>query len=362
MDELDDSTAYFLMADKSLRGLKEELDIIMGEDQAGELFYRMGFRAGEEAVKDNVVDTDDFDSIEKLKRELPEHWIHIGLSSIEVLDGDVTNFNVALSDSLEAKAMRSLPDSGCNFTRGFLEGVVSTLFSSKYAAEEIKCVQTGESQCIFNLKLDEDPLLPIHEDISSSNQKFKLKQGVSYMIDSATIDDALEVFTDQVTHGFEGIIITRMYPTTLKNEYGLKKTPVLWLSKEHQGDVPILQPGQLGLLHHKIDQFFKKSSKGVVLLDGLEYLVTQNSFYSVLKVVQLIRDKVSRYQRNLIVPLSPQAFDQKDFSLIARELVPYNIKKRKQSIEAEKETKMDTSDDKSTPAKNRFSKLIRKSI
>lgn len=321
MDESDESTAYFLMPDKSLKGLKEELEIIMGEDSSADLLYRLGYRSGEGAAKDTAVDPTDFKTLEKFKEELPEHWIHIGLSSIEVLKGGLEDFYVSLSDTIEAKLMRPSDHPSCNFTKGFLEGVISVLFDKKYTAEEKECIAEGNDHCIFHVFVDKQALTPDSEDMVRTKKRYDLRKGAAYRVDSDNTDKGIILFKDQVTHGHQGLLITRTFPTMVQDSHGLKKTPMLWLSNERTEDVPSIKPGQLGLLHHKIEQFFKKSEDAIVFLDGIEYLITQNSFSSVLKVIQLLKDKVARYRTNLVIPLSPHAFEKKNFSLIARELV-----------------------------------------
>lgn len=355
MDEDEESMAFFLMPDKSLRGLKEELAIVMGDKSAGELVHRLGYRSGEEAGKDSLGKTKTFNTFSELKSELPEYWMHLGLSSIEVLDGNLGDFRVALSDTVEAKVSVMAYDHHCHFTRGFLEGMVTMLFNKKYIAIEKSCLSYGDAHCIFHLKIDENPLLSHKERQVTTKKKYHLKNGVSYMLGTDGLDIALKVFIDQVTHGHEGLIITRTYPKSLKDEYGLKNTGVLWLSKENDPSAQSVNPSQLGLLHHRITDFLQKSAKGVVLLDGLEYLATQNSFSSVLKVTQLIRDKVARYQTNFLVSLNPDAFTKKDFSLIAKELLLFRSEEQFIPLETE-----EVSEQKESGKYSKFSHLVRK--
>ena len=319
MEDEDESTAYFLMPDKSLKSLKEELEIIMGEDNTANFLYRLGYRCGESAASDTAVDSQDFDTIEKFKDELPEHWIHIGLSSKELTKGDLEDFYVSLHDTMEAKAVRPTKTPSCHFTRGFLEGVITILFNKKYRASEKKCIAMGDDACEFHVRVDNKALRPDNEEMVKSQQRYKLIKGMSYMVKDDDVEIPFILFKDMVTHGHQGLIITRLFPQMIRDSYGLKKSSIIWLSRDTVKDMDTIQPGQLGLLHHKIYEFLKKSENGVVLLDGVEYLITQNSFPSVLKVTQLITGKVALSGANLIVPLNPNAFEKKDFSLFARE-------------------------------------------
>jgi len=319
MEESDVSTAYFLMPDVSFKSLHEELEIIMGENKTADLLYRLGYRCGEGAARDTVVDSQDFDTIEKFVDELPEHWIHIGLSSIEFLRGDLEDFYVSLWDTLEAKVMRPTKTPSCQFTKGFLEGVISVLFNKKYTAREKKCIAMGDDHCEFHVKVDTGALTPDNEELVKTSQKYELMKGMAYMVKHEDVEVPFRLFKYMVIHGHQGLIITRLFPHMIRDSYDLKKSSIIWLSRDTVKEIATIQPGQLGLLHHKIHEFLKKSEKGVVLLDGVEYLITQNSFSSVLKVIQLITGKVALFGANLVVPLNPNAFEKKDFSLFSRE-------------------------------------------
>lgn len=319
MEEGDISTAYFLMPDNSFKSLKDELEIVVGEEKTADLLYRLGYRCGEGAAGDSAVDSQNFDTIEKFKEELPEHWIHIGLSSIELLKGDLEDFYVALWDTLEARMIRPTKGPACQYTRGFLEGVISVLFNKKYKATEKKCIASGDDHCEFHIKVDTRALTPDTEESVRTRQRYELIKGISYMVKDDDIEIPLKVFKDLVTHGHQGLIITRLFPQMIRDTYGLQKSPIIWLSRDTVREIQTIQPGQLGLLHHKIHEFLKKSENGIVLLDGVEYMITQNSFPSVLKVIQLITGKVALFSANLLIPLNPNAFETKDFSLFSRE-------------------------------------------
>jgi len=56
-------------------------------------------------------------------------------------------------------------------------------------------------------------------------------------------------------------------------------------------------------LSHTIKEFIKKTGNGVVLLEGLEYLITQNDYRDVLKFVQSLSDSIAVSNSCLIVPV-----------------------------------------------------------
>ncbi|MDQ1372554.1 MAG: hypothetical protein QG582_1472, partial [Candidatus Thermoplasmatota archaeon] len=59
---------------------------------------------------------------------------------------------------------------------------------------------------------------------------------------------------------------------------------------------------------------------GAVIIEGLEYMTTQNDFKSVLRFVQLINEQVVLDKGYLIIPVDEGTMDPKDFSLVEREM------------------------------------------
>jgi len=61
-----------------------------------------------------------------------------------------------------------------------------------------------------------------------------------------------------------------------------------------------------------------KTEHCVVLLDGLEYVVTTNTFNRVIRVLNTINETVMVNRDMLIVPLDPKAFEEKDLAQLVR--------------------------------------------
>ncbi|MFQ6052140.1 MAG: DUF835 domain-containing protein, partial [Candidatus Hydrothermarchaeota archaeon] len=132
---------------------------------------------------------------------------------------------------------------------------------------------------------------------------------------------AYGVFFDYVTSGRCGLVITRTKPNKVRKTYGLEKTPILWLT-----EMKIKDEMTVGLNLHEISMAISgfithAACQGpIILLDGLEYLITNIGFTSVLRFLQIQRDRVSKRNTNLIVPLDFEALDKKELALLETEL------------------------------------------
>lgn len=114
----------------------------------------------------------------------------------------------------------------------------------------------------------------------------------------------------------KGLIVSRQHPSTLKEKYDLGGVQILWLATE-PGDSTI-DPTSLGMLAHAVEEFLSKAKDGVVLLDGVEYLVTNNDFKKVARTIEQINDSVMSYQGYLLITVDPRTFDPKELAILEK--------------------------------------------
>ena len=113
-----------------------------------------------------------------------------------------------------------------------------------------------------------------------------------------------------------GLVVTRRHPNEVRIEYLIQTTPVIWLSSLPGKDN--MDPSKLGLLTDLIIDFLEKSENGVVLVEGLEYLVTANDFQKVLRAIDRWSEVVMSKSSRLVMSIDPRAFDSKEVALLER--------------------------------------------
>ncbi|MFQ5837351.1 MAG: DUF835 domain-containing protein [Thermoplasmata archaeon] len=165
----------------------------------------------------------------------------------------------------------------------------------------------------------QDLLAPVPEAHLDTARSFHLEEGFSYIVPESEPSHSFEVFKDVVTHGVRGLCITRQQPDKVAQAYGLERTPILWLSRvvSNPNCVRPTPPENVAMA---IDHFLEVSPKSVVLLDGVEYLVAHNEFSSVLTLLHDLNERVSVSDSILLLPLDPKAFDEREFTLLKRDL------------------------------------------
>ncbi|MEM2944320.1 MAG: DUF835 domain-containing protein [Methanomassiliicoccales archaeon] len=144
---------------------------------------------------------------------------------------------------------------------------------------------------------------------------------------------AFVYFRSFISRGYEGICITRSHPNTIRKKYNLD-VPMVWLTKEEipssngeesQGrtyvsptDLPRLLTILKNFISSKISEAHKTNK--IILLEGVEYLITQNDFKNVLKFLQNLKDQITLSSSILLLPLDPGTFEQKDLNLLELEM------------------------------------------
>ena len=113
-----------------------------------------------------------------------------------------------------------------------------------------------------------------------------------------------------------GLVVTRRHPNEVRIEYLIQTTPVIWLSSLPGKDN--MDPSKLGLLTDLIVDFLEKSENGVVLVEGLEYLVTANDFQKVLRAIDRWSEVAMAKSSRLVMSIDPRAFDSKEVALLER--------------------------------------------
>ena len=152
----------------------------------------------------------------------------------------------------------------------------------------------------------------------SEKKECDLQRGCSYLIKSEETHKSYEILEDLVFHGVTGLCITRQHPKIIRERHGLKKTPIIWLSAV-VGENNI-HPTKLALLASVIKDFVGKTEDSVVLLGGLEYLISHNNFQQTLRMVEYLNETMMLNRSRLIIPFDPRTLDVRELALLERNM------------------------------------------
>jgi len=156
-------------------------------------------------------------------------------------------------------------------------------------------------------------------EAARSASALDLEKGVCYLVKEKKPELSYRLFEALVAQKIPGVCITRQYPERVRRERGLPEVRIIWLS--HTPGEDFHNPTAIGTLAKVIQKFIEDNNgEGVVLLDGLEYLIINNGFLQTLMFVEHVNEFVMQRRAILLLPVSPDTLEEKELALLERNL------------------------------------------
>lgn len=131
--------------------------------------------------------------------------------------------------------------------------------------------------------------------VSDEEPKCELTPGKTHFLK----DDGYNICLDGIKTTKYGLIVSTTNPQEIRQKYGLTTTPVVWISDEAFEDG--INPKNLKRLAAVIINFMKKIENAVILLDGVDSLISINDFDSVQHIVQTLSIAAQTTNNTLII-------------------------------------------------------------
>jgi hypothetical protein len=145
-----------------------------------------------------------------------------------------------------------------------------------------------------------------------------LQDGFSYLIKDNSKMLGSRLVSNKTVVGDNVLYVTRKSPKTLIKDDEITNQTLIWLTYNKGPDC--IEPTNISRLSQRIQDFLKNNRKATIILDGLEYLTSQNDFSTILHFLQLMNDKIMISDSKLILSINPNAFKSNELALIEREM------------------------------------------
>ena len=151
-------------------------------------------------------------------------------------------------------------------------------------------------------------------------EELVLKDGTSYLFTDKGVPRAYGLLRRLLSEGRRGMVISRTHPGRVEQMYE-PACPIMWIAKNIKAasGVMSLEPTRLMKIHGTISDFVKANKGAAILLDGLEYLITENGFSTVMKAIQLTNEEVAMSGAILLVPVDPRTLETQQLGYLERE-------------------------------------------
>jgi len=260
-----------------------------------------------------------FDSFEEDVETLKEMAAEMEILSLAGFDNEVVDLKSKLNDPSQIPAIRDK-----------IEELEAKMGTAKVPAGDGICLVCGFPvegldkcpRCGASIDaggpeevtvITQAPPKPVKDEVIT------LEDGHCYIIEEEKLDKSLSLFTDTLGRGYTGLCITRTNPKHLKGVSGLEDITIMWLTdKESETEATI--PAVLERIMYEISDFLRQEENGCLIVDGIEYLISNNGFDAVLRFIRRMVDEFSESKSILLVAVSPFTLKERELKILEREM------------------------------------------
>jgi Na+/proline symporter len=167
-------------------------------------------------------------------------------------------------------------------------------------------------------------LAELMKSYGRSPYEISLIPGTTYIIAEEKPQKSLELFSELVRHGMEGLCLSRYNPKTLNERYNVPEDAVIWLTQKSEPGYRTVDPTNFPRLSSMISDFLGRASYPIILLEGMGYLITQSNYETVLRFVQSQRDEIALKNAIMLVHIDPLSLDTKELHRLGSEMETFN--------------------------------------
>jgi len=135
---------------------------------------------------------------------------------------------------------------------------------------------------------------PVSETLTQTKPICIFEDGATqYIQERSTVKKkAFRLFSDQVKHNRQGLIVSTTYPDEIRKRYYLSKTPIIWLTNSIESKTNI-SIGEIEILNNTINSFLDRAVNPSVVIDGIKELVVENGSKKVTDFINALTTKAS---------------------------------------------------------------------
>ncbi len=167
------------------------------------------------------------------------------------------------------------------------------------------------------------PLTSVQETRKEIMREVKASPGHCYLIEEERPTYSNVLLEHKMEEGYAGLVITRMNPRRIMDEF--RSPPdILWLTDKDSSHEKTVPPS-LEMIIHIIQEHMRGEEKGMIVLDGIQYLVSATNFDAVLRFLRSLIDEISESNAILAISMSPETMKPQEVAILEREMEVLNL-------------------------------------
>ena len=150
-------------------------------------------------------------------------------------------------------------------------------------------------------------ITPVSETLTQTKPLNVFENGKIYFImERSTVKKkAFRLFSDQVKHNRQGLIVSTTYPDEIRKRYYLQKTPIIWLTNSPESKSS-LSIGEIEILNNTLDSFLDKAINPSIVLDGVKELIIENGSKKVTKFFDSLTEKAIQTKATILFSIKKE--------------------------------------------------------
>lgn len=137
------------------------------------------------------------------------------------------------------------------------------------------------------------------------------------------LDEKERIFYDHIKkmqkEGKNVMVMSRRGSLYVEDTYGVDLgKDIMWLSKINTSGS--ISPSNLGLVSYTLMDYVKSHKNAVVGIEGIEYLILNNDFLKVLRVLDDISEVCTASEGSLLLTIDPETLEDDERALLERNL------------------------------------------
>jgi hypothetical protein len=147
-------------------------------------------------------------------------------------------------------------------------------------------------------------------------------EGSTHLVPTKKPDRAFTIFGGLYTADRDGIIVSRTAPDLLRQRFRVPtEVRCFWITTTQVESEYAVRP-RLEHIRRIVTDFRRAHPEGIILLDGIEFLIQTHGFDETLSFLWIVRDEVALSKCRCLIPVDLDSLSKSERVLLERELEP----------------------------------------
>jgi hypothetical protein len=151
----------------------------------------------------------------------------------------------------------------------------------------------------------------------------RLMPGRVYLFKEEKPVQAYKKLKEASNYGFVHLCISKLHPQKLREEYGVGKASIFWLTFKKAEKT--ISPKDFVKLKRTISEFVKKPGASIVLLDCFDQIKFANGLRKSLTTLKDFRNLCNESNSIILISINPEIFEKQELAAIEKELEEVKI-------------------------------------